>query len=384
MMLNIGDAASSREQEQKRINDGIYYPEDIENDVLKIFAHYFQNTAEKIKGYVTTGGTEANLAAIWWQRNAFRNQSRMLYQGEMSHFRMNPIVIASDQSHYSCAKVAEILDLELITVKSTVSGEINLNALAETIKFHCDKHPERPLILWLNAGTTVLGAIDNIVEAKKICLAAHPQAKIKIHVDGAVLGAALPIIMPACADIFRYVDTLTISGHKLLGTPLASGVVLAKKEIIDLAFINKNTKIAYVHGIHDITVTGCRSALPIFQLHKALHQLGLASDAANFRKLILTCLNNANYLSTQLILILGAQHVNYEPGRLNVIFNLLLEESDANKLKEKYTLMPLPNQRACITVFANVDRKLISDFISEYREYLSKNTMELTKYRCKL
>ena len=44
-----------------------------------------------------------------------------------------------------------------------------------------------------------------------------------------------------------------------------------------------------------------------------------------------------------------------------------MSDEKSIELKDKYTLMPLPNNHACITTFANVDEKLIKEFLMDYQ-----------------
>lgn len=364
LMLNIGDPESSLTDESSRTSKDIHYPEDIENDVIKILTHYFSAEANSLKGYVTSGGTEANLASIWWLRNYVMTLSKQNSKADSQKV----ILYASKDTHYSCAKVCQILNIELCNIDSLPNGQINVAQLSNVLNSHMQNYPQRPMIVWLNAGTTVLGAIDDI---KTVHAIVNMDVKKKngicaIHTDGAILGVTLPLLHNDYQKIFDYTDSLVMSGHKLLATTLACGVVLTKKSLVNLAFENRDIAVGYVHGIKDITITGGRSCLPVMQIHQSLKALDFDRDAVRFRKLISTCLHNAEYLAGKLTGLIGSDHVTYNPKQFNVVFQLQMQKEEQEWLKEKYTLMPLPDNQVCITVFPNVDNNLILSFLDDY------------------
>lgn len=384
LIIGIGDPEPSLASEQSRQEKGIYYIEDIENDIIRILAKYFKSDLNEIKGYVTSGGTEANLASVWWLRNYLNNLVKNKFSDQILSSKTSAILYASDQSHYSCKKICQILNIELIEIPSFENGQMNTGCLTNKLQIHMLNEPHRPLIVWANAGTTILGAVDNIQVIDNI-LSSEVRDKngvCAVHTDGVILAMTFPLLYPQYASIFKYTDTLSISGHKLLATSSVCGVVLAKKNIVHHAFDNTDISVAYVHGIKDITVTGGRSSLPIFQLHASLKKLGIDNNTTNFRKLIHQCLHNVDILVKGLRLIIGHQHVFNNPRQFNVIFPLLLNAEHAEILKEKYSLMPLENNRVCITIFPNVDKKLIIKFLNDYQDCLKSE--QQSSLRCKL
>ncbi len=59
-------------------------------------------------GYVASGGTEANIQAIWIYRNYFLKQSAK---------REQICIICSEDSHYSMDKAANLLALDIYKVR---------------------------------------------------------------------------------------------------------------------------------------------------------------------------------------------------------------------------------------------------------------------------
>ena len=71
--------------------------------------------------------------------------------------------------------------------------------------------------------------------------------------------------------------------------------------------------------------------------------------------------------------LIGKEYITYQPNQFNVVFPLLMNSDDAQFLKDKYTLMPLPNNHICVTTFANVDENLIKEFITDYQKFYLKD-----------
>ncbi len=371
LLLAIGDPETSQVDEEKRHQNDIFYPEDIENEVIQILARHFKTDQSKLKGYVTSGGTESSLACVWWLRD------------HLSHLVSNTpaakqkiAVFASSQSHYSCVKICRLLNLDLFQIEALSNGSVDVAKLAEAVQRHMQKDDSSPMIFWLNAGTTVLGAVDDFAGVKAF-LEKNVKAKnglYGIHTDGAILGITLPLLYPKVADLFEFTDTLSLSGHKILATAMACGVALSKRHVIEGAFSEKDISIGYVHNVQDITVSGGRSASAIFQLHHSLRTFGIHEKSETFKQLISGYLENVSFLKDGIAGLIGAENVIVHPNQFNVIFPLIMEPEHRLELKEKYTLMSLPDNKVCLTVFANVDKNLILEFLNDYKKYFLSTT----------
>jgi len=79
------------------------------------------------------------------------------------------------------------------------------------------------------------GAVDDIVQIKAI-LSDLEIPKYYLHADAAFFGMILPFLPELDSQPFDFrigIDSITISGHKMIGTPIPCGVFLAKKTNID-------------------------------------------------------------------------------------------------------------------------------------------------------
>lgn len=329
----------------------------VEIDILYMFADYFKIAREEIRGYVTTGGTEGNLAGLWWAREYLK-----------SKFSLAPILYLSDQAHYSIYKIANILSLTTCVIPTDQFGAMNCGLFLQFIRDHIQKDPQRPIMICATVGTTQMGGIDAVPILKQILTDELPVGNYTIHVDAALLGAVMPIIKPfgMMDQYFNCMDTIAISGHKFLGTTSICGVVLAKKDLLEHTYSDKNILVKYVGGIQDTTVTGTRSGKIVMELHHAMCSLDMNSDYARLRKMVTQCLANVNYLRTKLSDVVGMQNIIYNSNQFTIVFPKPLEETSASYLEDKYGLMSVMDTQFAICVLAPVDKILIDDFLSDY------------------
>jgi len=237
-----------------------------EREVLGEFLRLTHAPASGCWGYVTNGGTEGNMYGLFLARE-------LLPDG---------MVYYSEDTHYSVGKVLRCLRCRSIMIRSRPDGSMDLDDLRETVRIHRDVPP----VVFANVGTTVKGAIDDVAGIRKIFaeLAVH---RFYIHVDAALFGMILPFVDDAPAWDFRAgIDSLSISGHKMIGSPIPCGVVLARKANVDRIA----RSVEYV-GTLDTTLSGSRNAVTPLFLWYALRTRG----EAGFRELTARCLDTAEY-----------------------------------------------------------------------------------------
>ena len=108
-----------------------------------------------------------------------------------------------------------------------------------------------------------------------------------IHADAALSGMILPFVdEPQPWGFGDGIDSISISGHKAIGSPLPCGVVLAKKANVDRIA----RQVEYV-GILDTTILGSRNAITPMFLWYAFRTIGLEG----FRKRTDYCFEVADY-----------------------------------------------------------------------------------------
>ncbi len=238
----------------------------IEREVIHTFADLMRIPRDQAWGYVTSGGTEGNMYGIYLAREMFPDG----------------VVYFSQDTHYSAVKIMRVLKARNIMIKSQENGEIDYDDLRETIRINRDA----PVIFFANIGTTMKGAIDDVSTVQGI-LDDLAVTNSYIHADAALSGMILPFVDdPQPYGFDAGFDSVSISGHKMVGSPLPCGVALTRGEYV--ARIARS--IEYV-GVLDTTLAGSRNAFTPLIMWYALQKHGLDG----FRDIIARCLDVAAY-----------------------------------------------------------------------------------------
>ncbi|KAF3982068.1 MAG: histidine decarboxylase [Methylococcales symbiont of Hymedesmia sp. n. MRB-2018] len=237
-----------------------------EREVIAFFSALLHAKKNDVWGYVTNGGTEGNMYGIYLAREV--HPDGLLYY--------------SEATHYSVPKILRMVHARSIMIKSQTNGEMDYQDLAETLRIHADV----PAIIFANIGTTMTGAIDDIRKISRIIKDLDIR-KYYIHCDAALSGMILPFVNnPPDFDFASGIDSISISGHKMIGSPIPCGLVLAKKTHVDCIA----RAVEYI-GTLDTTVTGSRNGITPLFLWYAIHCKG----KEGFAKTCQHCFSIADY-----------------------------------------------------------------------------------------
>ena len=241
--------------------------------VIDFFAGLWKMEKDSYWGYVTTSGTEGNLHGILLAREAFPNG----------------ILYTSQETHYSVFKAARYYRMECQSIPTLPMGEIDYDILAAAIR----KNSDRPVILNVNIGTTVKGAVDNLDRILRILKQEQiPREQFYIHCDGALFALMMPFIDFAPEVSFRKpIDSIAVSGHKMLGCPMPCGVTLSRKEHVN----RLEQHIDYLNSV-DTTIMGSRNGQAALYLWYSLRKKGLAG----IKRDVVHCMDTARYLRDKL------------------------------------------------------------------------------------
>ena len=243
---------------------------EFEREVITHFSRLMRIEPEEAWGYVTSGGTEGNMYGLYLAREMFPNG--------MFYF--------SEETHYSVLKNVRLLNARYIMIKRQDNGEIDYDDLRDMIRVHRDV----PAVIMANIGTTMRGAIDDIPRIRQIL---EDQAIVSsyIHADAALSGMILPFVPePQPFGFDAGIDSVSVSGHKLIGAPLPCGVVLTKRPHVD-----RVGRAIELVGVNDTTLSGSRNGLTPLMLWYALTRYG--DDG--FRELVTGMLETAEYAVQQ-------------------------------------------------------------------------------------
>ncbi|APD06342.1 tyrosine decarboxylase [Flavobacteriaceae bacterium UJ101] len=221
--------------------------QEIERELIDICAvDILKGKSGQQDGYVASGGTEANLQAIWIYRNYFKQE----FNASLEEI----CIITSEDNHYSMDKAANVLSIDVFKVDVVDHNrEITHKSVQETLQKAINLG-KKHFIVVVNMMTTMFGSVDSIScyieELSKLNLS------FKIHVDGAYGGFYYPFSNPNNILNFEnsHIDSFTLDAHKMAQAPYGTGIFLIRKGLIQYA----NTKAGYVEG-EDFTLIGSRS-----------------------------------------------------------------------------------------------------------------------------
>lgn len=199
------------------------------------FYQQWMHSAEHSLGAFCSGGTIANLTALWVARNhALKAQGSFQgveYEGlfaAMQHYKYQGLaILVSERGHYSLKKAANLLGIgqnHLISIKTDEHNRLCPTALRQKIEQLKAQHIH-PFAVVGVAGTTETGNIDPLNAIADIC----QEYQLHFHVDAAWGGATLMSqhYRHLLAGIER-ADSVTIDAHKQLYVPMGAGMVLFK------------------------------------------------------------------------------------------------------------------------------------------------------------
>lgn len=186
-------------------------------------------------GSMCSGGTVANITALWVARNlAFPAEGNFKGVAKEGFFRAlkyygyeGAAVVVSKRGHYSLRKAADVLGIGrdyLIAVETDDDNRIDLNALRETC---ADLQARKICILSVVgiAGTTETGNIDPLEEMAEIAR----EFKAHFHVDAAWGGPTLfSKTYKSLLKGIEKADSVTLDAHKQLYVPMGAGLVVFK------------------------------------------------------------------------------------------------------------------------------------------------------------
>ncbi len=161
-------------------------------------------------GHLSSGGTFANLEALWVAGRLTR-RAKGVYSA----------VAASDQAHYTHSRVSEVLGLPFVTVASNDRGQMDMSALESVLKAGTVGTVVATL------GTTAVGAVDPLHEIMSL----RQRYGFRVHVDAAyggyfALASNLEPAARAAFDVIPKADSIVVDPHKHGLQPYGCGSIL--------------------------------------------------------------------------------------------------------------------------------------------------------------
>ena len=239
---------------------------EVERDVVQAMAKLARLPAAEAWGYVTFGGTEGNMYGIFVGREVLGD----------------PVAYFSEDTHYSVHKILHVLRVRSCMVHSQESGEMDYDDLRTAIL----RNQGHPALIIANIGSTMKGAVDDLGRIRAIIEETAPP-RAYIHADAALSGMILPFVKdPQPFGFDSGIDSFAVSGHKMIGSPLPCGIVLARR-----AYATQISGAAEYVGVMDTTLLGSRSAFAPMIIWYGLNRFG----PDGYRKIVAGMLDTAEY-----------------------------------------------------------------------------------------
>lgn len=309
-----------------------------ECSVIDFFADLWKMEKGAYWGYVTTCGTEGNLHGMLLAREC----------------HPDGILYSSKETHYSIFKAARYYRMDAKAIPTLPQGEIDYDILATEI----DKNRDRPVIINVNIGTTVKGAVDNLDRILRILKMLNiPRERFHIHCDGALFAMMMPFVDYAPEISFRKpIDSIAVSGHKMLGCPMPCGVTIARKEHVKKV----EQRIDYLNSV-DTTIMGSRNGQAALYLWYSLRKKGLDG----IQRDVVHCMETAQYLREKIS----------DAGltcRLNDLSSTVVLERPLDDELVKRWQLACEEDIAHVVVMPNVTIEKIDKFVEELVECKDK------------
>jgi glutamate decarboxylase len=237
---------------------------------------------ESTLGILTSGGTVANITALWCARNAALGpeggfagvEQEGLAAALAHHGCRGGAIVGSSLMHFSFDKAAGLLGLGvrgLVRVPVDARLRADPEAVRAAVR-RCRDEGVRVLAVGGVAGSTEGGTVDPLDELADVAA----EAGAHFHVDAAWGGALLfSRRHRGVLDGIARADTVTIDAHKQMYTPLGTGLLFFRDPAL-ARLVEKNARYVLRRGSGDLgrrSLEGSRPAA-VMHLHAGLHLLG--------------------------------------------------------------------------------------------------------------
>ncbi|MGF1740348.1 putative pyridoxal-dependent aspartate 1-decarboxylase [Vibrio profundum] len=329
------------------------------------FYQSWMHSANHSLGAFCSGGTIANITALWVARNNvlkanndFKGVEREGLFKAMKHYGYNGLaIVVSERGHYSLKKAADILGIGqegLVSVKTDNNNRLCpadlQNKLAELKAQNI-----KPIAVIGVAGTTETGNIDPLQDIAEIC---HRE-QCHFHVDAAWGGATL--MSNQYRELLQGIelaDSVTIDAHKQLYIPMGAGMVLFKDPCA-MDAIEHHAQYILRQGSKDLgsrTLEGSRSGMAM---------------------LVYAAMNIISRPGYELLINQGIEKAQY--------FAELIEKQDDFELVSEpelclltYRYVPKKVARA-LSLATNGQKKELNELLNELTKFIQKRQRETGK-----
>lgn len=242
------------------------------------FYNDWLHNADHALGAFCSGGTVANITALWAARNQLLGEQAIARQGLFGALNeaglKGLVVLVSQRGHYSLAKAADLLGIgrdQLIAVDTDNEYRVDVASMRHQAAM-LQREGYGILSIVGLAGATETGSIDNLNALADLC----EELNCHFHVDAAWGGATLfsEHNRGLLSGIER-ADSVTIDAHKQFYVPMGAGMVLFK-DPKQLSSIEHHAQYIIRQGSKDLgshTLEGSRPGMALL-VHAGLNIIG--------------------------------------------------------------------------------------------------------------
>ena len=307
----------------------------LEAEVIKKIADMFSGSVAN--GYITSGGTEGNIVALWVARKLLNRE----------------FILAPVSAHYSVDKACDLQQVKLLRAGLGDDYRASIESIQEKVN-------RKTIAIVATAGTTELGLVDPIEEIAEI----SQDNKCFLHVDASFGGFVLPFLSnpPRWDFSIDGVMSIVADPHKMGLAPIPAGSVLFREGNLkaiemDVPYLNEKSS----------TLLGTRPGASAAAVWVALSMLG----DKGYGEIVKRCMNLTTRLADGIKKVDGLDLV-VEP-ELNIVA-FRSESIDPRELRaalESKGWLVSVNKRPKsirLVVMPHHHRKHITSFLSVLKE----------------
>ncbi|MBN1797405.1 MAG: tyrosine decarboxylase MfnA [Spirochaetales bacterium] len=329
----------------KNVGDPGLFPAtaELEDQTISMLGDLLSNRSAA--GFILTGGSEANILALWTAKTLYKNKGNE--------------VLIPESAHFSFDKAASLLDLRIKKITLDKNYAVNIEELKNQIS------PNTIALVGI-AGTTALGVVDPIPELSRVA----QEHDLYLHVDAAFGGFVLPFLhrIGRSGVPFDFslpgVCSITIDPHKMGMSVIPSGGILYRSARIASAV---KVFVPYLSGGETAlaTIVGTRSGASVLATWAMLKHFG----RQGYTEVVKRCMELTDYLAAAVkeiteLSLLAEPVLNI----VGITSNIISIQELAKNLRKKGWALSLFDKHIRIVLMPHLKHEHIQKFIVHLKE----------------
>lgn len=270
---------------------------ELEEKVIKMMGNMLGDN--NACGYITTGGTEANIQALRIARNLCKKK--------------HPNMIVPASAHFSFDKIADLLGIEIRKAGLDSEFKVDMESVGALID-------DNTIALVGIAGSTEFGQIDPVDKLAELALSHN----LFLHVDAAFGGFVIPFLDRKYDFDFsvKGVTSITADPHKMGMSTIPAGGLLFKEEACLLP-LEIDTPYLTIRKQHSLA--GTRSGGAVAAAYAVMMHLGMEG----YREIVGRCMKMTERL------VEGVKEFGVEP-LIDPVMNIVaLDVPELDEVRKK-------------------------------------------------